>query len=38
MEMILLSMTGNLFDNPTETDLKLKIEDVTLTNPCKPSR
>lgn len=29
---------GNLFDNPTETDLKLKIEDVTLTNPCQPSK
>ena len=29
---------GNLFDNPTETDLKLMIEDVTLTNPCKPSK
>ena len=29
---------GNLFDNPIETDLKLKIEDVTLTNPCKPSK
>ena len=29
---------GNLFDNPTKTDLKLKIEDVTLTNPCKPSK
>ena len=28
----------NLFDNPTETDLKLKIEDVTLTNPCQPSK
>ena len=27
---------GNLFDNPTETDLKLKIGDVTLTNPCQP--
>ena len=29
---------GNLFDNPTETDLKLKIGDVTLTNPCQPSK
>lgn len=29
---------GNLFDNPSKTDLKLKIEDVTLTNPCKPSK
>jgi len=29
---------GNLFDNPKETDLKLKIEDVILTNPCKPSK
>jgi 2-keto-4-pentenoate hydratase/2-oxohepta-3-ene-1,7-dioic acid hydratase in catechol pathway len=29
---------GNLFDNPTETDLKLKTEDVTLTNPCQPSK
>ena len=29
---------GNLFDNPTETDVKLKIEDVTLTNPCIPSK
>jgi 2-keto-4-pentenoate hydratase/2-oxohepta-3-ene-1,7-dioic acid hydratase in catechol pathway len=29
---------GDLFDNPTETDLKFKIEDVTLVNPCKPSK
>tara|TARA_B100001059_G_scaffold224335_1_gene250280 strand:- start:181 stop:948 length:768 start_codon:yes stop_codon:yes gene_type:complete len=29
---------GNLFDKPTETELKLNIEDVTLINPCKPSK
>ena len=29
---------GDLFDNPTETDLKFKIEDVSLVNPCKPSK
>ena len=29
---------GNLFDGPIKSNLKLKLEDVTIINPCKPSK
>ena len=29
---------GSLFNNPTKSHLKLKLEDVTIINPCKPSK
>jgi 2-keto-4-pentenoate hydratase/2-oxohepta-3-ene-1,7-dioic acid hydratase in catechol pathway len=29
---------GDMFNNPLKTDLTLKIEDVTIVNPCKPSK
>ena len=29
---------GDLFNNPTKLHLKLKLEDVTIINPCKPSK
>ena len=29
---------GSLFDNPIKTNFKLKLEDVSLINPCKPSK
>ena len=29
---------GNLFNNPIKSNLKLKLEDVKIINPCKPSK
>lgn len=29
---------GDMFNNPLKTDITLKIDDVTLINPCKPSK
>ena len=29
---------GNIFNNPIKSNLKLKLEDVTIKNPCKPSK
>ena len=29
---------GNLFNDPIKSNLKLKLEDVTVINPCKPSK
>jgi 2-keto-4-pentenoate hydratase/2-oxohepta-3-ene-1,7-dioic acid hydratase in catechol pathway len=29
---------GNIFNNPIKSNLKLKLEDVTIINPCKPSK
>ena len=29
---------GNLFNDPTKSNLKLKLNDVTVINPCKPSK
>ncbi len=37
---IILSLVyeGDMFNNPLKTDLTLKVEDVTVVNPCKPSK
>ena len=29
---------GDMFNNPSKTDVRLKVEDVTIVNPCKPSK
>jgi 2-keto-4-pentenoate hydratase/2-oxohepta-3-ene-1,7-dioic acid hydratase in catechol pathway len=29
---------GDMFNNPLKTDVTLKVEDVTVVNPCKPSK
>jgi len=29
---------GDMFNNPSKTDVTLKVEDVTVVNPCKPSK
>ena len=29
---------GDMFNNPSKTDITLKVDDVTLINPCKPSK
>ena len=29
---------GDMFNNPLKTDVTLKAEDVTIINPCKPSK
>ena len=29
---------GNIFNDPIKSNLKLKLEDVTILNPCKPSK
>ena len=29
---------GNIFNDPIKSNLKLKLEDVTIINPCKPSK
>ena len=29
---------GNIFNNPVKSNLKLKLEDVTIINPCKPTK
>jgi len=29
---------GDMFNNPSKTDVRLKAEDVTIVNPCKPSK
>ena len=29
---------GDMFNNPSKTDARLKVEDVTIVNPCKPSK
>jgi 2-keto-4-pentenoate hydratase/2-oxohepta-3-ene-1,7-dioic acid hydratase in catechol pathway len=29
---------GDMFNNPFKTDVTLKVEDVTVVNPCKPSK
>jgi 2-keto-4-pentenoate hydratase/2-oxohepta-3-ene-1,7-dioic acid hydratase in catechol pathway len=29
---------GDMFNNPSKTDVRLKVEDVAIVNPCKPSK
>ena len=29
---------GDMFNNPSKTEITLKVDDVTLINPCKPSK
>ena len=33
-----VSYDGNMFDNPSKTDIVLNTEDVNIKNPCQPSK
>ena len=35
---IVTAYEGDMFNNPLKTDVTLKVEDVTVVNPCKPSK